>query len=344
MSVEIVDLSAALDRTDLAPASRTELIDAFGPSFIEARDLVEKSAGITVTDATQVSEIKAARVARLAIRQVRIGAEKTRKDLKAESLKRGREIDNVAGMIDTLCSKEESRLQECEDFAARAEEKRRAEAKASRLILLAPYGVDTTFTDLGAMDEATFQRLLESSRLAHEARVAAEAKAEADRIEAARIKAEEDARIRAENERMRLEAIEAAKVAAAEKAKADAVLAAERKAAADREAALAEEARQERLRLQAVADAERQKREAAEAAQRAEAARLAAEAKAKADAVRKAAAAPDADKLKAFAAVVAALVVPECSTEPGRVAVQEIGGLITKLHGFILARAEKIAQ
>jgi len=64
------------------------------------------------------------------------------------------------------------------------EVERKAATRESRETLLAPYGVDTTLYKLGDMPEATFQQLLDNSRTAYEAKLAAEAKAEVDRIAA----------------------------------------------------------------------------------------------------------------------------------------------------------------
>jgi hypothetical protein len=187
----------------------------------------------------------------------------------------------------------------------------------------------------------------ENERLKQEA-IAREAAAKAEREAAEKKLAEERA--------------EAVRVAAAAKAKADA----EAKAAADKAAkeaaAAAEVARQERLRLEAIAEAERQnaaaeraelerkakaEREAAELAARierekrekveaelrqnaaAEAARIAAEKAA----AKKAAAAPDKEKLLAFAKSVRALTHPALSTEEGK-----------QLSPVIASQCEKLAQ
>jgi len=318
------DLAVVLERTDLSEASRHELVTAFGPSFVAARSAVVESAAIVVTDATQVSEMKAARAARLKLRTIRVGAENTRKELKAESLKRGREIDNVAKMIATLCEPEEARLEDAEKFAERAEAARRKALAESRAILIAPYGVDVQFVDLGGMPESTWATFLEQARTAHDAKIAAEAKAKAEAEAAAKAAAEEQARIRAENERLRLEAVEREKAAKAERERMEAEQRAEREKARKEREAAEEAAAAQRRELEAKARAEREAREKVEAEQRAERERAEREAKAKALAAKKAAAAPDREKLMALADALDAMDIPKMATDDGKRAMADV--------------------
>ena len=270
-------------------------MQAFGPSFVSARDLVAASASIIVTDATQVTEIQQARDARISLRKVRVASENIRKELKGESLKRGREIDNVAKMIAGVCEPEEARLQAAEDFAVRAEAARKAALVQSRTVLLAPYGVDTAFIDLGGMPDTSFQSLLSQSRTAHEARLAEASRLEAERVAAAKAKADEDVRIRAENERLRIESAERDRVAAAEREESlvklrEAHAARERVEAEAKEAAAKVEAENraaEAARAKVAAEAEAKAKELADAVLRAERAKSDAKAKVAADVARK---------------------------------------------------------
>lgn len=265
------------------------IVDTLGPLAIEAADLIQKSKDIIVTDATQVSEMKAACTARKAIKDVRGRAEKGRKELKSDVLVLSRLIDSCGNLIKDECEKAETRLQESEEFAIRKEAERKAATKKAREAILAPFGIDVTFYNLADMPEATFTELLESTRLAAEAKKAAAKKAEDDRLAAIAAKAEEDRLLREERDRL---AREAAEKEAALKAERERVnrerMAAEATAKAERDAieakgrkereAIAEADRKERLALQAKADTERQKAEAkAKAEREAAAKKLAAE-------------------------------------------------------------------
>jgi hypothetical protein len=369
------ELLAVAAQNGLLPETTQNLQSTFAPLFKQARSVLEKSRSIHVTDVSQKLEIKLARTLRLELRAIRVASDKTRKELKEESLKKGKAIDGFHNILLHLVEAEERRLDEQEQFAERLEAERKAALKAEREEMLKPYSIDTAVFSLGDMTEDTFNQLLSGTKLAHEAKIEAARKAEADRIAAEQAHLAEQARIKAENERLKKEAEEkeaalAAEraAAAAERAKQEVALKAERervaaeqaaerarvtkeqaeaaaaaKAELDRREALAAEerkkqeaaaaeirrvaadqaakaeadrkaqeeaARKERERLQAIADSERAAREKLEAEQ-------AAAKKAADDAARKAAAAPDKEKLRAFAEALWGMTLPELTTPAG---------------------------
>ena len=364
LSVVETKLEAAIESAHLEPATAQGLLATFKPLFAKAHEICATAENLRVTDATQVTEIKQARALRLALRAIRIDAEKTRKGLKEDSLRRGKAIDGVYNVLEYAVAPVEARLLEMEEFAERAEAVRKAELKATREQLLKPFGVDVTFYRLDEMNEASFSQLLSNTKAAHQAAAEAALKAESDRIAREKAEAEERDRIRIENERLKAEAIERDRIAKAERAKAEkaakqaeAVLKAERerleavaakereqaakaaqeaaaKAKAEREAA-EEAARNERARLQAIADSARIACE-----------KLEAEVKARRDAEEKrqreeeeaalrAAAAPDREKLMAFAALVRTLEVPEMSTADGKRCAVRAAALVEDLANQI---------
>lgn len=319
----------------LTPDTAQSLRAAFEGFFTAADEWRQKALGIQITRPDQFREMKLARETRLALREIRINAEKTRKALKEDSLRKGKAIDGIYNMLAFAVEPLEKHLLEQEQFIQRLEEQRKAKLKADREAELIPLGVDVSLYQLGEMDDATFGQLLETNRLAFAARQEAARKAEQERIERERKEAEERAkreaaaaaereRLRLENERLAREKAEAEEKARIEREK----LEAERKAELERiereRRAADEKARQEREAAEAQARAEREAREKAEAELRA---KQEAERKAKEEqeaAARAAAAAPDRDKLDAFAQAVRALPVPVLSTHAG----QEIETLI----------------
>ncbi len=364
----ITQLTVVVEQAGLGLESAHSLKSAFAPFFDQAEEWRKKVELINITDASQTREMKLARDSRLALREIRIKAEKTRKQLKEDSVKRGRAIDGVYNVLEFLIDPLEKRLLEQEKFVERLEEKRKADLKLHREELLAPYQVDTSFYSLGEMPDETFSSLLETIKIAHETKIAAARKAEEDRIVAERAKVEEEARIRAENERLKKEA-EAKEVAlkaerqAAEKARKEADEKArkereaiEAKARAEREKVEAE-AKKENERLAAIAKKqkeeankaakiaaeaaakERKAREEAEAklkaAKEAEAKKLAEEAEAK----RKAAAAPDKTKLQMFAAQIRVLNIPTMATKEGQAIIAEVKSQNEKYAAWIEKKA-----
>lgn len=339
VELEIVEdekLVKYADNTGLEKPATSALVAAFHPIFAKARLAIAEAQGVaeSVKDATCMKEIRKSRACRLALREIRIESDKTRKTQKEHALLYGRAVDGFHAILLADLSPVESALQEAEDIAERAEANRLASLRLSREAELQPFLETPIMGDLSAISEKDYTTMLSDAKLLKQAKVDAaakaeadaKAKAEADRLERERIAAE-NANLKAEAEAReaaaKAEREEAARKLAAESIAANIELAKERKAAeaarkaaeavarkereaieskakAEREAAEAE-AKKERLRLQALAEVERQKTAAAEAAAKAlrdAEAKKAAEAAA---AAKKAAAAPDNAKAQVFA-------------------------------------------
>lgn len=368
VAVELVNDERALAvirQNALTPDTAKNLTDSFAPLFNEAGRVIEKSRGIVVTDAAQTLEIKLARECRLALRKIRVAGDKVRKDLKEDSLRRGKAIDGFYNILLHLTDEEERRLEEQEKFAERKEAERKAALKAEREDALRPYKIDTAFMQLGEMSAEAFDQFLTNTKLAHQAKIEAERRAEEERIRLENERLKEQARIRDENERLRREAEEreaAAKIERERLAKERA--AAEEAARKEREAAEAERRRleaekraiEEKARLEReaaekaaaaakrkaeeVARKERQAREAAEAQLRAQ---REAEAKRRQEeeaAQRKAAMAPDRDKLHAFADEIAAVEVGTLASDQARAVAVDASRRVAALVGWIKQAAE----
>lgn len=274
-------------KVELSTAQSLEL--AFKDAFTQAKEWEEKAKTIKVTDATQLKEMKLARESRLAIRPIRTGVDKKRKELKADALNYGRAVDACANYLTGLLEPIEEYLLEQEEFAKRIEAERTEAMKQARIAELTPLGVDVQYLDLAGMPEPVYAKLLADSKAAmearhEEARKAAEAaqKAEQDRIAAE--KAEADARElqRLENERLKREAEEREAQLAKERAEMEAKLAEERRLAEDVARIANEKAEYERqVAAQRLAEAEaaaKAERDALEAKAKAEQAKRDAEA------------------------------------------------------------------
>ena len=266
----------------LEPSSARQLREAFVPALLQIEEWEKQAAELTVTDESQTAKMEMAGVMRKALKRVRVGVEKKRKELNADALARTRAINGAAAIVEGLIVPLESRLLEQETYGERAAAARKDALRSARAESLTAYGANpAAYADLGAMSEADWTPILDSARLAHEGRVEAArkaeearawaAKAEAEEREAARLEAirreeERQAREKAaaeENARLRREAEEREKAAKIEAAKIEAERAAERAAA---------KAEADRVEAEA-----RKEREAAESARRAEAARIEAE-------------------------------------------------------------------
>ena len=369
------DLALVVQSSGLEVESARNVTDVFAPLFAQAHSWAEKVATIKVTDATQVREMKLARESRLALKEIRVIAEKNRTRLKEDSLRRGRAIDSVYNTLEALVKPLEAQLKEQEEFVKRQEEQRKARIKAEREEALRPFGVNTAFYQLAEMPEADWAALFNSAVAAHKAAKEAAEKAEAERTAKEQAETAERERIRQENERLRQEAEAAQKAANAERERLlaeqraieeqarkerEAIEAnaktelAKQKAEADRLAAIAaakalaekQAAEAQRKAEQAAADAkakvEREAREKAEA----EARRLreaqealkqveALKLKQEAEAKAKAARAPDREKIAALGTAILAIKMPEVSTPEGQAALAVVKEQFTRFAKWV---------
>lgn len=311
--------------TDLIPAAEFEQIKA------AVAELATKADAITVTDATQLTEMKQARAMRLHLKDLRCKVETRRKEIKADYLEAGRLIDKAAAHITALIEPHEQRMLEAETFAERAEKARKTKLAADRAAELAPFGVDTRFLVLEDMPEAAYQSTLAGAKAAHAAQVAKE-RADAEKLEGLRrenerlqqAQAAEEARLRAENERLRAERLEADKAAAAKLRKAHEAARAEREAREQAEA-----------QAQAAYYAQLQKDREAEEAQEAAL-------KAAAAAKRKAERAPDNVKLEALAAALMAIEMPKVRSDEAGVIVAGVRTTLANLASRIRTRIAEL--
>lgn len=345
----------APDITTLERIDAPAIWDGFRAELEKIKSTAET---LTVTSVEQKKEIALARDTRLALKKIRVAVEHKRKELVEGLKKKSGSIDGDAREIRVVIERLESRLEEQEQFAIRAEAERVAKLQQERSArLIAVGGQPSFYPRLGEMPEEGFAQLIEGLEVADRLKKEREAKAEADRIAAAKAAeeariakdkadSEERARIAAENEKLRKEAAEK-----------EAALKAEREAAEKARKDAAEAARKEALRLQALAEVERQKQAEAHRVEmeKAKAEREAQQKKAQAEhealmkkaaadreardkmaaevlalaekeqaakeaeekARKDAAKAPDRDKLKAFAAALRAMELPVLSTKEG---------------------------
>ena len=108
------------------------LLEQFQGFFKMAEEWEAKARMIAVTHESQKAEMKLARTGRLFLREKRIEIEKTRKQLKEDSLREGKAIDGIANVLKALIEPIEKYLDEQEHFV----ELREAEAERLRQLEL----------------------------------------------------------------------------------------------------------------------------------------------------------------------------------------------------------------
>ncbi len=300
---------AIIQESELSSDEATSLKNALTPFFEQADEWVTKAKTLKVTDESQITEMTEARKARLALKDIRVNLEKKRKELKEESLRKGKAIDGMANILKFLIEPIEEYLEKQEKFVEIRETERKAKLEAERKIALEQLGVDTAFYDLKEMPQATFDQLVaqaeESKRLKDEA----EKRAEQERLDREKKEAEEREAQKIENERLKKEA-EARE--------------AELKKEREEKAKLEREAKEK-------AEAEAKEKARIEAEKKVEEKRLKDEEKRKAKM-------SDTDKVKSIIDTLKAIRFPEVKSEDAKALVDElemdIAKMITKVNNY----------
>jgi hypothetical protein len=103
----------------LPPSMLSNIRDGFQDAFNQAESWREKALAIKVTSLADKDAMKQAREMRLALKNIRVDAEKRRKALKEDALVMGRAIDGVNNLLLAAIQPLERHLEEQEKFAER---------------------------------------------------------------------------------------------------------------------------------------------------------------------------------------------------------------------------------
>jgi hypothetical protein len=187
------------------PTEQAEaLVHIFAPYAQQIQTLTPDAWDLTVTAEDDHAGMQRAGRMRKALREIRLEAEKLRKQHKEYSLVTGRVVDWFGRQVTGPAARAEAHLEAQEKYAEIKQEERRQALAATRLEILRPIADDlSAFGDLAAMSDVAFERLRAMLRAAHD-------KAEAEAAERRRLEAEQRAeadRLRVENERIRAENI-----------------------------------------------------------------------------------------------------------------------------------------
>lgn len=324
-------LQVILDEQNVAKDNAQALIKAFGAPFDEAGAILAEYESIVVTDEDQFDLMAEARSKRLALKNIRVGVENKRKELKEDSLRTGRAIDSVAKFIKDAIEPAEKHLELQEKYGEIKLAERKAKIKAERIEKLMKYTNDISVYNLDDMTDEAFETLLSQLKAAADAEAERIAKEEADRAAAEKAKAEDDERIRQENARLKREADER-----------EASLEKEREAERKKQAAIDAENEKKLEAERKKADEEREKREALEAEQRAEKDRIAKEQAEADESKRKALLAPDKDKLLAFADQIDAIQPPNVSNRDAGKVLDETKDFLERISKNLRKKAKEL--
>ena len=185
------------------------ILDKFTSFFQEISGLEKKAMDIVITDESQVEDMAKARESRLRLKEIRVNAEKTRKELKERSVREGKAIDGVANVIKALVIPIEEHLEKQEKFVENLEAERKARIVAERSLELMKYletEEDLTLYNFKDMTDEVFNKLVQTIKIAYEAEQTAIKQAEADRIKNEKKEKADQEKMKKENEKLKKEA------------------------------------------------------------------------------------------------------------------------------------------
>jgi colicin import membrane protein len=309
------ELQVILKEQGVATENAKQLLEAFGAPFEEAGEILQDYQTIKVESEDDTDAMAEARAKRLALKKVRTTVENKRKELKSDIVKAGKAIDSVAKFVKEVITPAEDYLQLQEDFVKIKQQKELDERRAARLFELGGLVEDPSVYNIDALDDEQYVELVERLTQEKSDREAAAKLAEEVRLKEEAAEKARQAEITAENERLKAEAVKREAEQAAANAKAN--------------------AEQDRLKAEAQKAAQEKQALEAEIARRAEEERKAVEEAAAAEKAK--AAAPDRDKLLAYAQALQDVAKPTLSST-------EAVEIMTTATQFLVQLTHKISD
>lgn len=210
LSEQPAELVAITTKQQLPEDLALFTIEKFNPIWAQIDEWKEKAVTLVVTDISQTAEMKMAGEARKAVKKVRTTANNLREELKADSLRYGRAVQELYNEIEARLKPIEEHLEKQEKFKELYEMKQREALRIEREVMVEPYR-QYAFTGInfGDITQADFDNILNNAKLAKQAAEDAAAKAEEERVERERKEAEEkkqrEEKAEAEREALRIE-------------------------------------------------------------------------------------------------------------------------------------------
>lgn len=325
------NLTAIVESSGLEKTKADFILEKFQGYFKIASEWEIKAKTIVVTSADQTDDMKKARDARLLLKEKRVEIEKARKNLKEQSLREGKAIDGIANVLKGLIEPTEEYLQRQENFVYIQEQKRMEALKRERSEILTALGMDVSIYDLANMTDAQFNSVVEGQKALQEK----QQQEERERIEREKKEKEEQEKLRADNERLRLEAQKREREIAKEKALQEEELRKER-------IAKESEIRKEREAKERIEAEMKKKIEAEEKEKREKLAAEEKERKEKIAAEKKARRAPDKTKLLDLALRIDSLELPTVTSEETLAILEDVETLLNKVSKFIRQKVETL--
>lgn len=178
------ELVKVIEQSGLETQTASVLMEKFSPFLVKAIEWKKKAFALVVTSADQRGEMKMAREARLALKNIRVEADKTRKLLKEDSLRYGKAVQGIYNVIEGVIAPIEEHLDKQERFVEIQEEEKRRLIAAAREVQLQPYrDYVPSGLDLGGMPDVEYSKILDGAKLQLQAKIDADARMEREKME-----------------------------------------------------------------------------------------------------------------------------------------------------------------
>lgn len=202
-------LVTILKEGNIEKSESQKLYVEFAPLFQMAKEFEEEAKSIKVDSIDQKDEMLKAREMRLKLVRFRGECDTRRKELKDESLRKGKAIDGMANIIKYLFSGTEAYLKTQEEYAKNIEKQRLQKLKEERENELSDYGVDNpSVYNLHCLSEVSYKELLNTFKERLKLKIERERKEEEDRVAAAKKETERLKKLEKDNKKLKEEAKE----------------------------------------------------------------------------------------------------------------------------------------
>jgi hypothetical protein len=190
-------LVKAVTAAGVAPSVGEFIVASFTDNLPAIRALADEAESIVVSSVEEKAKMKRAREIRLKLRELRVQADKVRKDLKEDSNRYGKAVQAAFNLIANLCEPAEEHLEKQEKYEEYIILQQQNELRTMRQLSVDEEGLTNFLTqgiDLGKITEVDFQDLMDMARM----RLARQQSEQAKAQEEARLLKEENERIRQE--------------------------------------------------------------------------------------------------------------------------------------------------
>ena len=200
-------LALVLSENKLDENKTETLVRAFGEYFEIANKIKEEARTIVVKDGSDKTNMALARTKRLELKQLRVEADKTRKNLKEQSLREGRAIQGVFNVLKAVVVPVEEYLDKQEHFAELLLEKEQTLTETKRKAELLEFITEEDLNKYNVhpvqMNDEVFNQLIKGLQIAKKEQEKAREEEEQNRIEQEEKEEEQKERILKENRELK---------------------------------------------------------------------------------------------------------------------------------------------